>query len=444
MNLGRDKLPWSPEVWNQIDQATHEECKRTKVTAKFLPTYKPISPVEMTAPSEIIQTAGRTFSINEAEIIPLIELWVEFTLTLQQVEREEELGTAMTLAVRAANLISQAVDVTIFGGREAIEPGGKQHPLFRENTIQMRSGPAEPGLLNAPELNPEDPDFQIVPVLPHDPQETPQRYGENTFVAVEDAYRRLQRGSRMQDDPSTEDIYGHLPRRTGLSQSHYGPYALVLHTEPYTDTYAPLPATLLMPGQRIQQLVQWSLGTNTLPPFTGLLVSLGSSTMNLVVGMEATTAFLHEEPDGLFRFRVYERFALRLRDPTAVMLLKFEVPSNRGNGNSEHSDTAIYRITGRVIDLQTHSGVPGLRIESWDKDRIYDDLVDSAVTDAQGVFHMALEASSFQEKFLGRRPDLFFRVFHEDTLVSSTEDAVLWNVGAGGTEIVIEVDMPTS
>ena len=60
------------------------------------------------------------------------------------------------------------------------------------------------------------------------------------------------------------------------------------------------------------------------------------------------------------------------------------------------------------------------------------------------VFHMAFEASSFQEKFLDRRPDLFFKVFHEGTLIISTEDSVLWNVEAGETEIVIEVDMPTS
>lgn len=322
MNHGRDKLPWSQEVWDRIDQAVRDECERIKVTSKFLPHYRPSSPGELTAPSEGIETDGRAFFTDEAAIVPLTEIWVEFTLTPQQVAGKEELGTAVTLATRAANLVSQAVDVTVLGGREAM----LQHPVFQNNTIHVRSGPADIGLLQGPERgNPEDPDVQIVRVLPLDPHENPPRYGENTFAAVEEAYRRLQRG-------------------TGLSQSHYGPYALVLPTDPYTDTYAPLSATLLMPGARILKLVDWFQGTNSLPPCTGVLVSLGSGAMDLVVGMEATTSFLQEEPDGTHRFRVYERFALRLRDPSSLMRLEFEPPAHTGNGKTETYGTETHRI----------------------------------------------------------------------------------------------------
>ena len=103
-----------------------------------------------------------------------------------------------------------------------------------------------------------------------------------------------------------------------------------------------------------------------------------------------------------------------------------------------------FHITGRIIDRETGRGVPALRVEAWDKDLIHDDFVGRDVTDTQGHFHMAFEASHFQEMFHDRRPDLFFRVFHGDTLIGSTEDSVLWNVEAGDTAIVIEVDAPLS
>ncbi len=133
-----------------------------------------------------------------------------------------------------------------------------------------------------------------------------QRFGENTFGAVADAYSRLQSGD-------------------GLAQEHYGLYALVLHHEPYADTYAPLRTTLIMPADRIKPLVTAGFyGTGTLPPLTGLLVSLGGNTMDIVVGMDVMTTFLQQDPDGRYRFRVYERFALRLKDSTAIMKLAFQ------------------------------------------------------------------------------------------------------------------------
>ncbi len=36
MNLGREKLDWSKDIWDRIDQAVHNECKRTKIAAKLV------------------------------------------------------------------------------------------------------------------------------------------------------------------------------------------------------------------------------------------------------------------------------------------------------------------------------------------------------------------------------------------------------------------------
>jgi hypothetical protein len=196
MNLGREKLPWTQEIWNRIDQAVHDECQRTKIARRFLPLYGPVSPGELTVPSDTVLRDDQTLVVDEAATIPLIELLAEFTLTLQQVEREQELMTAVTLATRAANLLSQAEDVVLFQGQEAISKGTKQHPLFKDNKVRTRSGPAGDGLLKAADGNK---DIQVIEVKarpPKDPANTRElrRYGERTFGAVADAYSRLQRG----------------------------------------------------------------------------------------------------------------------------------------------------------------------------------------------------------------------------------------------------------
>src|SRR5262249_48649691 len=156
---------------------------------------------------------------------------MDFALTRQQVAGEAQLCTAVTLATRAANLLSQAEDLTIFQGDQ-----GFRDPLFKR--VRHGAGSAGSGLLQASK--------QTIPISPVETD--PKRYGENSFAAVARAYSLLQ------------------------SQGHYGPYALVLRTEVYADTFAPLPETLAMPADRIKPLVPLGFyGAGTLPPSTGLL-----------------------------------------------------------------------------------------------------------------------------------------------------------------------------
>lgn len=99
-----------------------------------------------------------------------------------------------------------------------------------------------------------------------------------------------------------------------------------------------------------------------------------------------------------------------------------------------------YRITGRIIDAKTRS-VAGLRVEAWDKDLICNDLVGSAVTDEQGKFHIEFARSHFQELFLDRKPDLFFKVYRGNKLIKSTKDTVFWNLKTGKKVIEIKVNL---
>jgi hypothetical protein len=62
--------------------------------------------------------------------------------------------------------------------------------------------------------------------------------------------------------------------------------------------------------------------------YTGVLVSLGGNTMDLVRGvmedsLEVPVTFNQKDQNEQYRFDVVQRFALRLKDPTAVILLLF-------------------------------------------------------------------------------------------------------------------------
>lgn len=133
MNNGREKVPWSQEIWDRIDQAVHCECQRTRIAAKFLPMYGSIDPKARTVPSdrvEVLEVAGLRaaapglraavagsiplLDVDEAAETPIVEIQVQFQLTPQQVHDELKLMTAVTLATRAANHLSQGEDLLVF------------------------------------------------------------------------------------------------------------------------------------------------------------------------------------------------------------------------------------------------------------------------------------------------------------------------------------------
>jgi len=280
MVLGREQLEWNQDVWSALDGAVHDEFHRSAVGLKFIPFHGQVDNA-MTVPSDIVDLD--TMTVDETAVISLVELGIEFGLTRQQMAAETQNLTGVALATRAANILAQAEDLVLFSGNAALK-----HQLFQR--VQLRSGDAGEGLLGAAD--------QAVGVAPV--SDDPKRYAEHTFDAVVEGYSLLQR------------------------QGHNGPYALALRSEMYADTFASDRSSLVMPADRITPLLSLGMfGTGMLPPSSGVLVSVGGNTMDLIVGVEPTTEFLQVSTEGVYRFRVFERFALRVKDKTAIVRLDF-------------------------------------------------------------------------------------------------------------------------
>jgi len=290
MDLGRQKLDWSPDVWKQIDKAVHDEAQRTRIAMKFIPIYMTTSDAKSVPSDTIDSSDNTTLTVEEGLQTAIFEISVGFALTKQQVT-EVDVSTAITLATRATNILMEAEDLLIFQGDDALQ----NNRLFTGGRVLHRNNSFGKGLVASAATTLDVPPTKV------DPDPTKNSYGENTFAIVAKAYAILQ----------------------GLEEN--GPYALVLHTDAYADSYAPLATTLIMPADRIKPLVTAGFyGTGTLPPFTGLLMSLGGNSMDLAVGMDATTAFLQPDPTRLDRFSVFERYALRLKDNNALVKLNFK------------------------------------------------------------------------------------------------------------------------
>lgn len=306
------EMNWQ-EALKDIQKAIDDETMRIKIASKFLPLPQDvITPGTLNIASDIITQDGDTLNVAEQNTTSFYQITVNFRLTQGQYTDIGGKKTAITLATRAANLLSQAEDILIFQGQD-----GKNNTIFQQRKVIIdREGSPSPGLLQLKDLDPKS--EQIIKVLPTDDtlpnDRSLNRYGENTFAAVAEGYSRLQ------------------------DKGHYGPYALVLHDRIYADTHAPLKTTLIMPADRVKPFVtvktntmtsEMFYGTGTLPILndkttpTGLLVSLGGNTMDLVIKSPPTVMQLPQS-GVFFPFQVTEQFALRLKDPTAVIRFEFQ------------------------------------------------------------------------------------------------------------------------
>jgi hypothetical protein len=301
---------WSPDIWPLIQTAVANEHKLTAIAAQFLTPPVPDSTTRGTVDANTVSVVDGALSVSDSATRFIVELSVPVTVKPNQVK---DPNIAVSLATRAANLLARGEDLLICQGLD-----GLNDPFFASNPVTTNISKTPDKGIVVDSFLPAD---QKVPVEPVEVNSDPNLnvYGENTYAAVAEGYAKLQ-------------------------ESHYGRQALILPTTIYADTYAARATTLNIPAitaDRIKGLIGdnnnfFFFGTSALPSFDknnaqapakGVIVALDGMTVDLVVQKDPTMEILTQEKTGAntgdYVGRVYERFALRLKDPKAVVELDF-------------------------------------------------------------------------------------------------------------------------
>jgi uncharacterized linocin/CFP29 family protein len=278
-SFGRDKV-WNDAIWGEIDTAVSWEVGRLRVAQKIF-TASPSSSNQY-VPSDVLDVEKMT--IAEGRTTPYLEISVDFPLTQGQVDNEDLNRQGKFLAKIAAKNVALAEDKLFFQGKDA--------PLDSTVRVVNRES-AGTGLLGLPDIK-----EITVSAL----EEKPGTYGSNTFRAVAKGIAELIRDAQP------------------------GPYALILESSIFADTYAPVSGdSLTTTADRLLPLLPGGFyATGTIPASTGLLISLGGEPTTLYVGQDTTTAYTQESPNGDSRFRVFERVQIIARDARAFVKLNFQ------------------------------------------------------------------------------------------------------------------------
>lgn len=100
-----------------------------------------------------------------------------------------------------------------------------------------------------------------------------------------------------------------------------------------------------------------------------------------------------------------------------------------------------FEVLGQVIESRSQKPLPNLKIEAWDKDIKYNDLLGQTFTNSEGRFSLTFDSAYFREHAPDARPDLIFKVFLGKRLLKSSGDKEIHNAGQK-TEVILLVDMP--
>jgi hypothetical protein len=101
----------------------------------------------------------------------------------------------------------------------------------------------------------------------------------------------------------------------------------------------------------------------------------------------------------------------------------------------------IFEVTGQVIESVSRQPLANLKVEAWDKDVKYNDLLGQAFTNANGNFSITFDSTYFREHAPDPKPDLLFKVFLGRRPLKIIDDAVIYNAGLK-TDVTLRVEIP--
>jgi uncharacterized linocin/CFP29 family protein len=216
---------------------------------------------------------------------------------------DPDMTSALVLFRRAANVLARLEDAIVFRGQAAADggpPGGAGAP---PQGWEVHGGGTERGLFH-PAAG------RNIGVAANGPA---------LVTAVSEAIIELE------------------------TAGYFGPFAVVLGQQFFVAVQTP-ETGLVLPQDRIIPFLGGGplLRSSTLPPDAGVVVALGGAPIELVVATDVSFQFLQLMIDPAYAFRVYEKMALRIREPNAIIALVPEGEDGpRGGGGRVRAARAV-------------------------------------------------------------------------------------------------------
>jgi uncharacterized linocin/CFP29 family protein len=334
------QVGWSEAQWNRVSEEVLRAWQSVRVAGSVLPVYGPLPPSTQVVPSEKIQPDG---SIDERSVAPLLEISLPVKLSRQQV-KEDDLSGALLQFRRRAVQLGQLEDWYVFNGTY---PYKLASPMSAAEFLERPYRPHYPFLQTLGE--------ELKDVL----RGVPQPIGDHELQRRGLLLRNpgalgLIDGAREVDESGKEidpwEITGENLEYAGLLNAvvraistlegygYVAPYACTFGREVYSGAHKPAGPSTILPRDRLEPLIGREIlhasaidvppengepSEATKWPRRGLLFSRAGEAVDLVVAVEATAAFQYVDPRGRYVFSVYERFALRIKDPKAIVPLRF-------------------------------------------------------------------------------------------------------------------------
>jgi uncharacterized linocin/CFP29 family protein len=308
MDRNSAELNWTEQQWDVVTKTVAQEASRARVAAGFLPLFGPVESSTIGVPSLVLgyQQDPSAHGVNgtrqrlcvDSEPNTLLTT-ISVTLALRSHEvSDPELSAALGMFRRAANVIGRVEDALLFHGQTdkgQLPPEGISQlpPIF-----EVSGGRAQPGLASASTR------------LPSPDQPGPEKSilggsGDAMVNCVVQAINQLE------------------------AHGHVGPYACVLGHNLFAAICTPT-ASLVLPRDRILPFIEGPLvRSSSLPADQGLVVALGGSPVEIVVGSDISVRFLQMTQEPRYLFRVSERVALRVKEWSAVAVLDHRIRSLR-------------------------------------------------------------------------------------------------------------------
>jgi uncharacterized linocin/CFP29 family protein len=348
------QVGWTEAQWNRVREEVLRAWQRVRVAGSFLPAYGPLPPNTQVVPSEVLLRDG---TVDDLATAAVLEISLPVTLNRQQV-MEEDLSSALLEFRRKATQVGQLEDWYIFNGqypRGGPQPSDKvvkklikslTDPLQKE--WDVKAEPYRPNVVYLDSKNwtsvsgVEKPIAGVAPLRQKEGllQRNPGALGLIEGAAKVKGNRRLSmvrpRQRKLKNSGLKDAIVSAI---TTLDKRGYvAPHVCVFGRSPFLAANKPLRGGTV-PRDRLEPLIGREIlhasAIDLLPAGVsaaktpdwqnrGVLLSLAGDPVDIAIAAEATPEFRQVDEKGRYVFAVFERFALRIKDPKAIVALAFE------------------------------------------------------------------------------------------------------------------------